>query len=75
MDHLEMWWITWRCGGSLGDMVDHLEIWWITWRCVRSLGDVVGYLKMWWITWRCGVKQLLCSIRFKENPKSLNSFP
>ena len=61
MDHLEIWWITWRYGGSLGDVLDHLEMWWVT-----VLKDVVDHLEMW-------CKTIIVLHSFKENPKSLNN--
>ena len=61
VDLLEMWWIIWRCCGSLEDVVlvdylkmyvvDYLEMWWITWRCGGSLKDVMDHLEMWWHDW------------------------
>ena len=37
MAHLDIGWLTWRCGGSLGDEMAHLEMRWLTWSCDVSL--------------------------------------
>jgi hypothetical protein len=51
---MEMWWLSWGCGGSDGDVVAQLGMWWLRWGCGGSDGDVVAQLGMWWLSWGCG---------------------
>jgi hypothetical protein len=29
-----MWWLSWGCGGSVGDVVAQLGMWWLNWDVV-----------------------------------------
>jgi hypothetical protein len=52
---LRMWWLSWGCGGSVGDgcggsvedVVAQLGMSWLSWGCGGSVRDVAAQLGMW----------------------------
>ncbi len=49
-----MWWLTWRCAGSVRDVVPQWEMLRLSERCGSSVGDGVAQLEMWWLSEKYG---------------------
>ena len=54
MARLEIWWLIWSFGGSLGDLMPHLGLWWLVSRFKGSFGGEIAQFEMWWLVERCG---------------------
>jgi predicted metal-binding protein len=41
---LELWWVSWNCGGSVGTVVGQFELWWVSLNCGGSVGTAAGQI-------------------------------